>query len=94
MMNKDKAIQVQDLHKNFGDVYAVRGVSFDVQAGDIFSLLGPNGAGKSTIISMLACLLEPTQGDALVMGHSILQWSEPQYTLSGRSCPATKSIRC
>jgi len=71
-MNNDKAIQVQDLHKKFEDVYAVQGVSFDVQAGEIFSLLGPNGAGKSTIISMLACLLEPTQGDALVMGHSIL----------------------
>jgi len=67
------AIQVLDLHKNFEDVYAVQGVSFDVQVGDIFSLLGPNGAGKSTIISMLACLLEPTQGDALVMGHSILR---------------------
>jgi ABC-2 type transport system ATP-binding protein len=72
-MNNDKAIQVQDLHKNFGDVYAVQGVSFDVQAGEIFSLLGPNGAGKSTIISMLSCLLEPTKGDALVMGHSILR---------------------
>jgi ABC-2 type transport system ATP-binding protein len=72
-MNNGKAIQVQDLHKNFGDVYAVQGVSFDVQAGEIFSLLGPNGAGKSTIISMLSCLLEPTQGDALVMGHSILR---------------------
>ena len=70
-MNNDRAIQVQDLHKNFEDVYAVQGVSFDVQAGEIFSLLGPNGAGKSTIISMLACLLEPTKGDALVMGHSI-----------------------
>jgi ABC-2 type transport system ATP-binding protein len=68
----DKAIQVQDLHKNFGDVYAVQGVSFDVQAGEVFSLLGPNGAGKSTIISMLSCLLEPTQGDARVSGHSIL----------------------
>ena len=70
-MNKDKAIQVRDLHKNFGDVYAVQGVSFDVQAGEIFSLLGPNGAGKTTTISMLSCLLEPTQGDASVMGHSI-----------------------
>ena len=71
-MNNDKAIQVQDLHKKFEDIHAVQGVSFDVRAGEIFSLLGPNGAGKSTIISMLACLLEPTQGDALVMGHSIL----------------------
>ena len=70
-MNNDKAIQVQDLHKSFGDVHAVQGVSFEVQAGEIFSLLGPNGAGKTTTISMLSCLLEPTQGDALVMGHSI-----------------------
>ncbi|MFZ5918045.1 MAG: ATP-binding cassette domain-containing protein [Chloroflexota bacterium] len=65
------AIQVQDLHKDFGEVYAVRGASFEVQAGEIFSLLGPNGAGKSTTISMLACLLQPTSGDARVMGHSI-----------------------
>jgi ABC-2 type transport system ATP-binding protein len=68
----DKAIEVQDLKKNFGDVYAVQGVSFDVQHGEIFSLLGPNGAGKSTTISMLACLLKPTDGDACVMGHSII----------------------
>ncbi len=73
MMNKNKAIRVRDLHKNFEDIHAVQGVSFDVQAGEIFSLLGPNGAGKSTIISMLACLLEPTKGDALVMGQSILR---------------------
>ena len=71
-MGNDKAIQVQDLHKNFGDMYAVRGVSFDVERGEIFSLLGPNGAGKSTIISMLSCLLRPTKGDATVMDHSIL----------------------
>ena len=74
-MNNGLAIQVQDLHKSFGDVYAVQGVSFDVRAGEIFSLLGPNGAGKSTAISMLACLLHPDQGDALVMGHSILRES-------------------
>ncbi len=71
MNNDNKAIKVQDLHKNFGDIYAVQGVSFDVQAGEVFSLLGPNGAGKSTTISMISCLLAPTKGDVLVMGHSI-----------------------
>ncbi len=70
-MSNDKAIQVQDLHKNYGEVYAVQGVSFDVQAGEIFSLLGPNGAGKTTTISMISCLLQPTQGDARVLGHSV-----------------------
>jgi ABC-2 type transport system ATP-binding protein len=53
-MHNGVAIQVQDLHKSFGDIHAVQGVTFEVQAGEIFSLLGPNGAGKSTIISMLA----------------------------------------
>jgi ABC-2 type transport system ATP-binding protein len=70
-MDNNKAIQVQDLHKDFGEVYAVRGITFDVYQGEILSLLGPNGAGKSTTISMLSCLLEPTKGDALVMAHSI-----------------------
>ncbi len=68
----NSAIEVQDLHKRFGDVRAVQGVSFTVQHGEIFSLLGPNGAGKTTTISMLCCLLTPDQGDALVVGHSVL----------------------
>jgi ABC-2 type transport system ATP-binding protein len=67
----DVAIQVDDLHKSFGDVKAVQGVSFEVRQGDIFSLLGPNGAGKTTTISMLATLLRPDQGDARVFGKSI-----------------------
>jgi ABC-2 type transport system ATP-binding protein len=66
------AIQVQGLTKAYGTLQAVERVSFDVQAGEIFSLLGPNGAGKTTTISMLSTLLRPDEGDALVMGHSIL----------------------
>jgi ABC-2 type transport system ATP-binding protein len=65
------AIQVTNLYKSFDEIKAVQGVSFDVQEGEIFSLLGPNGAGKTTTISMLATLLRPDEGDALVMGHSI-----------------------
>jgi len=72
-MSDQLAIHVADLHKDFGEIQAVRGISFDVGRGAIFSLLGPNGAGKSTTISMLSCLLRPTAGDATVMGHSILQ---------------------
>lgn len=70
-MNDTPAIQVQNLYKHFGKVKAVDGVSFNVERGEIFSLLGPNGAGKSTTISMLSCLLRPSDGDARVMGHSI-----------------------
>jgi len=68
-----KAIQVQNLQKCFGEFVAVKGVGFDVQQGEIFSLLGPNGAGKSTTISMLSCLLAPSGGEANVMGHSIVR---------------------
>jgi ABC-2 type transport system ATP-binding protein len=65
------AIDVKNMHKAFGSLKAVDGVSFDASQGEIFSLLGPNGAGKTTMISMLSCLLHPDQGEAFVMGHSI-----------------------
>jgi len=68
----DMAISVNQIHKDFGEIYAVKDVSFAVKRGEVFSLLGPNGAGKSTLISMLSCLLRPTKGDATVLGHSIV----------------------
>ena len=69
----EHAIEVTALDKDFGEVHAVKQVSFHVLPGEIFSLLGPNGAGKTTTISMLSCLLRPTSGDARIMGHSIAQ---------------------
>ncbi len=60
-----------DLHKTFGEVRAVQGVSFQIAQGEIYSLLGPNGAGKTTTISMLTSLLAPTHGDATIDGHSV-----------------------
>jgi len=70
-MDTTAAIEMQGLFKRFGDLQAVQDVSLAAQAGEILSLLGPNGAGKSTVISMLSGLLEPTAGDALILGHSI-----------------------
>lgn len=64
-------LEVQNLVKNYGDFQAVKGVSFHIQEGEIFSLLGPNGAGKTTTISMLSTLYEPTSGDATIAGHSV-----------------------
>ncbi|MEI7848737.1 MAG: ATP-binding cassette domain-containing protein [Chloroflexota bacterium] len=64
-------LHVQNLVKNYGDFKAVKGVSFDIEEGEIFSLLGPNGAGKTTIISMLSTLYTPTSGDAIIGGYSI-----------------------
>jgi ABC-2 type transport system ATP-binding protein len=53
------------------EVAAVKGISLNIQKGEIFSLLGPNGAGKTTTISMISGLIKPTQGDAKIGGHSI-----------------------
>lgn len=64
-------LEAQNLVKNYGDFAAVKGVSFDIKEGEIFSLLGPNGAGKTTTISMLSTLYTPTSGDASIGGHSI-----------------------
>jgi ABC-2 type transport system ATP-binding protein len=64
-------LEVQNLSKKYGDFTAVKGISFDIQEGEIFSLLGPNGAGKTTTISMLSTLYDPTDGDAVIGGHSI-----------------------
>jgi ABC-2 type transport system ATP-binding protein len=65
------AIEVLDLTKSFGDVVAVRGVSFAVAPGEVFGFLGPNGAGKSTTINMLCTLVKPTTGSARVAGHDV-----------------------
>jgi ABC-2 type transport system ATP-binding protein len=65
------AIQVRDIVKRFGEFTAVKGVSFDVEEGEVFGLLGPNGAGKSTLIRMLVTLLPPTAGTAIVNGFDV-----------------------
>lgn len=65
------AIEVQALQKSFGEFRAVQGATFRAEAGEVLSLLGPNGAGKSTTISMLSGLLEPSGGEARIMGHSV-----------------------
>jgi ABC-2 type transport system ATP-binding protein len=61
-------IRVRDLHKSYGELHAVDGVSFDVQRGEVFGLLGPNGAGKTTTVEVLEGLRKPDSGDVTVLG--------------------------
>jgi ABC-2 type transport system ATP-binding protein len=65
------AIEVDALVKTYGEVEAVRGVSFTVARGEVFGFLGPNGAGKSTTINMLCTLTRPTSGTARVNGFDV-----------------------
>lgn len=65
-------ITVNDIHKSFGKVRAVRGVSFDAPDGKITGLLGPNGAGKSTTLRVLYTVLKPDQGSATIDGSDVV----------------------
>uniref|UniRef100_A0A7C2WJT3 ATP-binding cassette domain-containing protein n=1 Tax=Thermorudis sp. TaxID=1969470 RepID=A0A7C2WJT3_9BACT len=65
-------IAVRGLIKRFGEVEAVRGIDFEVSAGETFGFLGPNGAGKSTTIKMLCTLITPTAGSATVAGFDVI----------------------
>ncbi len=67
-----KAIEVRALTKRFHTYTAVDGLELDIDAGERFALLGVNGAGKTTTLKMLSCLMQPSAGDALLSGHSIL----------------------
>ena len=65
-------IIVKNLVKKYGDFFALNGLSFEVNENEIFGLLGPNGAGKTTLIHILATLLKPTTGGAVVNGYDVL----------------------
>ncbi len=74
-------IRVDGIHKSFGAVQALRGISFDAPDGKITGLLGPNGAGKSTTLRMLYTVLKPDKGSASIDGHDVVANS-----LAARRC--------
>jgi ABC-2 type transport system ATP-binding protein len=64
-------IQVRSVSKSFGNIEAVKNVSFNIDRGKIFGILGPNGAGKSTIVNILNTLVKPDEGDVIIDGINI-----------------------
>ena len=76
-------IEVRDVHKSFGPVQAVRGVSFKADDGKITGLLGPNGAGKSTTLRILYTVMTPDSGSAFVDGVDVVQKSTEARSLLG-----------
>lgn len=70
-MTQELAIEVRELEKRFGEKQAVDRISFDTKRAEVFGFLGPNGAGKTTTIKMLTTLLQPTSGQATVLGHDV-----------------------
>ena len=68
---KEPIIEVNNLVKQYGDLVALKGVTFKVYKGEIFGLLGPNGAGKTTILEIIETLRDETEGDVIIGGYSI-----------------------
>src|ERR1700730_1141280 len=75
------SVVVRDLHKTYGTVEGVRGLSFEVAPGECFGLLGPNGAGKTTTIEILEGLLTPTGGEVVVLGR---RWGHDDQAIRER----------
>src|SRR5437870_5279873 len=66
----DLAIRVRNLRKTYGQIEAVRGIDLDVQGGEIFGLIGPDGAGKTSVFQILGGVMQATEGEATMLGHS------------------------
>lgn len=95
---EDVAVLVEDVHKSFDDVHALRGISFSAPRGTVLGILGPNGAGKTTMVKVLSTLIKPDSGRASVAGHDVVdsapsvrrsimmtgQYAALDDTLSGR----------
>lgn len=65
-----KAIEIRNLRKTYGELEAVRGISFDVEVGEVFGFLGPNGAGKTTTLEIIEGLRQPTSGETIILGEN------------------------
>jgi ABC-2 type transport system ATP-binding protein len=70
-LNNEKIIEIENLSKQFGDLWAVKNLNLNVYKGDIFGFLGPNGAGKSTTIRMLLSLITPSEGKIRIFGKDL-----------------------
>jgi len=68
-----KILEVKNLSKKFGEFTAVNAISFSIDKGEVFGVVGPNGAGKTTTIKILATLLPPTSGEALIGGYNVFK---------------------
>ncbi len=70
-----KTVEVNDLRKSYKNFEALKGITFEIEEGEIFGLIGPNGAGKTTTLRIICTLLKPDAGTVKVFGHDLL--SEP-----------------
>jgi branched-chain amino acid transport system ATP-binding protein len=76
-------LEIENLHVSYGAIVALRGISFQVQAGQVVSLIGANGAGKSTTINTLSGLIKPRKGAIRFEGHDLAGWRADRVARQG-----------
>ncbi|HKJ62132.1 MAG TPA: ATP-binding cassette domain-containing protein [Hyphomicrobiales bacterium] len=76
-------IELKNITKSFGSVYALGGVSLHVDRGEVVGLLGDNGAGKSTLIKILAGVIKPTSGEIIIQGERVTNWNPARSRAAG-----------
>jgi branched-chain amino acid transport system ATP-binding protein len=76
-------LEIENLHVSYGAIVALRGISFQVQAGQVVSLIGANGAGKSTTINTLSGLIKPRKGAIRFDGHDLTGWRADRVARQG-----------
>ena len=90
-MDRAVAIDVSHLSKSYDGHLAVKDISFQVYAGEVFGLLGPNGAGKSTTLRTLITLLSPTSGCATILGLNSVRDADRVRQVIGYVAPLMQS---
>src|ERR1043166_8518051 len=68
--SSDYAIRIHNLKKSYGAIEAVRGIDLEIKTGEIFGLIGPDGAGKTSVFQVLGGVMQPTSGEAIMLGRS------------------------
>ncbi|UVK36270.1 ATP-binding cassette domain-containing protein [Mesorhizobium sp. AR10] len=79
----ERLIELRDISKSYGHVYALGGVNLSVDRGEVVGLIGDNGAGKSTLIKILSGVVKPTSGEILIRGKPVTGWSAARSREAG-----------
>ncbi|MDY5964064.1 amino acid ABC transporter ATP-binding protein [Peptostreptococcus porci] len=73
MKEKEVLLEIKDLHKSFGNLEVIKGIDLEIDKGDIVVIIGPSGSGKSTVLRCMNLLEQPTSGDIVFEGQSIME---------------------